>query len=208
VKARTQATNQIRALLVGCDDDLRKRLNELLGRALARGCARLRSTEGTRSALRSLGRRWLNLDREAGDLEGEIALIVTRVAPRLLDRPGVGVLSAAQLLITAGDNPRRLRSEAAFAALCGASPVEASSGRTSRRRLSRAGNRTANAALWMIAHVRMVRDEKTRSYAASRTERGNNRKEIMRLLMRYIARELYPIILESLTPEPALDDVA
>jgi len=208
VKARTQATNQIRALLVGCDDDLRKRLNELLGRALARGCARLRSTEGTRSALRSLGRRWLNLDREAGDLEGEIALIVTRVAPRLLDRPGVGVLSAAQLLITAGDNPRRLRSEAAFAALCGASPVEASSGRTSRRRLSRGGDRTANAALWMIAHVRMVRDEKTRSYAASRTERGNNRKEIMRLLMRYIARELYPIILESLTPEPALDDVA
>jgi len=124
VKARTQATNQIRALLVGCADDLRGRLGELPGRALARGCARLRSCEGTRCALRSLGRRWLNLDREAGNLEEEIGLIVTRVAPRLLDRPGVGVLSAAQLLITAGDNPHRLRSEAAFAALCGASPVK------------------------------------------------------------------------------------
>jgi transposase len=109
-------------------------------------------------ALRSLGRRWIHLDVEARALEAEVARIVVSIAPKLLLRPGVGVLSAAQLLITAGDNPDRLRTEAAFAALCGATPVNASSGKTSRKRLSRGGDRSANSALWMIAHVRMVHD--------------------------------------------------
>ena len=208
VKARTQAINQIYALLVCCEDGPRARLGGRRGRPLAQGCARLRPTDGTSSALRSLGQRWLRLDREARDLEGQIALIVKRVAPGLLARPGVGVLSAAQLLVTAGDNPHRLRSEAAFAALCGASPVEASSGKTTRRRLNHGGDRAANSALWMIAHVRMMRDQNTRDYAALRTERGNNRKEILRLLMRYIARELYPIILGSLDGGSACEAVA
>jgi len=208
VKARTQAVNQIHSLLVCCEDRIRYRLQVRRGRELARGCARLRPHDGTDLALRSLGRRWLHLDEEVGELEEEIAVIVKRVAPGLLARPGVGVLSAAQLLVTAGDNPNRLPNEAAFAALCGASPVEASSGKTRRRRLNRGGDRKANAALWMIAHVRMMRDERTRDFAALRTGRGNSRKEILRILMRYIARELYPIILESLGTDAGAEAVA
>jgi len=116
----------------------------------------------------------------------------------------VGVHTAARLLLTAGDNPTRLRSEAAFAALCGASPVEASSGKTVRHRLNRGGDRAANNALWTIAFVRLVHDPRTRAYAAKRTAQGSSRKEVLRCLKRTIARELYPLILEALTaPEPA-----
>jgi transposase len=208
VKARTQASNQLKALLVTCDDAVRSRLEGRRDSELARCCSRLRPTDGTKMALRSLGRRWLHLDVEARALEAEVARVVGSVAPKLLLRPGVGVLSAAQLLITAGDNPGRLRSEAAFAALCGASPVDASSGKTSRKRLSRGGDRSANAALWMIAHVRMVHDPRTRNYAARRVECGNSRKEILRILKRYIARELFPILLESLTAGTPSEAVA
>jgi transposase len=194
VKARTQTSNQIKALLVTSDEAVRSRLQGRRDGELARCCGRLRSTDGTKTALRSLGRRWLHLDEEARALQAEITRIVCSIAPKLILRPGVGVLSAAQLLITAGDNPGRLRSEAAFAALCGAAPVDASSGKTTR-----GGDRSANAALWMIAHVRMVRDPRTRDYAARRVQRGNTRKEILRILKRYIARELFPIVLESLS---------
>jgi transposase len=200
VKARTQSSNQIKALLVTCDEAVRGRLQGRPDSELARCCARLRTTDGTKTALRSLGRRWVQLDEEATALQAEITQIVCSIAPKLILRPGVGVLSAAQLLITAGDNPGRLRTEAAFAALCGATPVDASSGKTTRKRLSRGGDRSANAALWMIAHVRMVRDPRTREYAARRVQRGNTRKEILRILKRYIARELFPIVLESLSP--------
>jgi len=200
VKARTQTSNQIKALLVTCDEAVRTRLQGRRDGELARCCGRLRSTDGTKTALRSLGRRWLRLDEEARALQAEITRIVCSIAPKLILRPGVGVLSAAQLLITAGDNPGRLRNEAAFAALCGATPVDASSGKTTRKRLSRGGDRSANAALWMIAHVSMVRDPRTRDYAARRVQGGNTRKEILRILKRYIARELFPIVLESLSP--------
>ncbi len=198
VKARTQACNQIHALLVGGEDVLRVRLGRWRGRELAQGCARLRPTDGTRVALRSLGRRWLQLDEEARALEAHIAAIVTRIAPRLLARHSVGVLSAAQLLVTAGDNPVRLRSEAAFAALCGASPLEASSGQTIHHRLNRGGDRAANTALWTIANIRLIHDPRTRAYAERRTGLGNSRKEILRILKRYIVRELFPIIVQSL----------
>ncbi len=117
VKARTQTSNQIKALLVTCEEAVRSRLQGRRDSELARCCGRLRSTDGTKTALRSLGRRWLYLDEEATVLQAEITRIVGSVAPKLLLRPGVGVFSAAQLLIRAGDNPGRLRTEAAFAAL-------------------------------------------------------------------------------------------
>lgn len=199
VKARTQASNQIHALLVACEDTLRDRLGRRRGRDLAQGCSRLQPKDGIRTALRSLGRRWLGLNEEVHDLEAHISSIVKQIAPRLVERHSVGVLSAAQLLVTAGDNPIRLRSEAAFAALCGASPVEASSGKTTRHRLNRGGDRAANTALWTIANVRLIHDPKTRTYAERRTARGNSRKEILRILKRYIVRELFPIILTSLS---------
>ena len=108
--------------------------------------------------------------------------------------------TAAQLLVTAGDNPDRLHSEAAFAAVCGASPVEASSGKTIRHRLNRGGDRAANSALWTIANNRLMHDPRSRAYAAKRTAMGNSRKEVLRCLKRAIARELYPLILDALTP--------
>ena len=111
---------------------------------------------------------------------------------------------AGALLVVAGDNPGRLRSEAAFSMLCGSSPLEASSGKTVRHRLNRGGDRAANNALWTIAFVRLIHDPRTRAYAAKRTAQGSSRKEILRCLKRTIARELYPLILEALTvPEPA-----
>jgi transposase len=136
IKARTQATNQLRALLVDADDELRGRLGSLRKHHLAPACADLHPDTGAlQLALRSLGRRWLALHQEVTDLDQAITTTVTRVAPRLLARHSVGVHTAARLLLTAGDNPTRLRSEAAFAALCGTSPVEASSGKTVRHRL-------------------------------------------------------------------------
>ena len=147
IKARTQATNQIRALLVDGDDELRSRLRGLRKAHLARACTQLVPAAGLRLALDSLGRRWLALDEEITALDAAIATTLRRTAPRLLERHSVGVQTAAQLLITAGDNPDRLHSEAAFAAMCGASPVQASSGKTIRHRLNRGGDRAANTAL-------------------------------------------------------------
>jgi transposase len=202
VKARTQASNQLKSLLVHVDDDLRERLSHRRMLRLAERTARIHATSGTKRALRSLARRWLALKEEIDDLEREIETLVRTTAPDLLDRPGIAAVTAAQLLVTAGANPQRLKSESAFAALCGASPVQASSGQTNRHRLNRGGDRQANNALWIIAHVRLVHDERSRTYAAKRTALGDNRKEILRRLKRYIAREVYPILIDALAPEP------
>lgn len=198
VKARSQATNQIKALLVDCDDELRGRLQHSRTSELVARCSRIHPTDGRKTALRSLARRWRALDAEIRELDTLITDIVETTVPALLEQPGIGVHCAAQLLITAGDNPDRLRSEAAFAALCGVSPVAASSGKTNRNRLNLGGDRQANTALWMIAHVRLIHDERTRAYQAKRTALGDNRREIMRRLKRYIAREVFPIILDAL----------
>jgi transposase len=151
VKARTQTVNQVHALLVSCDDSLRGTIGRLRGRHLAGACAALSPDDGTALALISLGRRWLTLQQEVATLDREIRKRVKATAPELLARHGVGIHTAAQLLTTAGDNPDRLTHDAAFAALCGTSPVDASSGKTRRHRLNRGGDRSANTALWIIA---------------------------------------------------------
>lgn len=202
IKARTQATNQLRALLVDGDDELRGQLHGLQKGQLARACAQLVPAAGLRLALGSLGRRWLVLNQEITDLDAAITRTVRRTAPRLLARHSVGVQTAAQLLITAGDNPDRLHSEAAFAAICGASPVQASSGKRIRHRLNRGGDRAANSALWTIANNRLMHDPPSRAYPAKRTALGNSRKEILRCVKRALARELYPLILDALRPLP------
>lgn len=138
VKARSQATNQIKALLVDRDDQLRRRLQHPRISELVARCSRIHPTDGRKAALRSLARRWQALDAEIRELDVLITDIVEATVPALLEQPGIGVHCAAQLLITAGDNPDRLRSEAAFAALCGVSPVAASSGKTTRNRLTSA----------------------------------------------------------------------
>ncbi|WP_405087871.1 transposase [Microbispora sp. NBC_01389] len=144
--------------------------------------------------------RILTLTEEIRTHENALTQIITGCAPRLLERHGVGPDTAACLLITAGDNPDRLNSEAAFAALCGVNPIEASSGKTARHRLNRGGDRRSNSALYTVVLTRLGRDQRTRDYAQRRTAEGKSKKEIIRCLKRYVAREVFPIIREALSP--------
>jgi transposase len=132
--------------------------------------------------LRTLARRWHQLQAELTQLDTQLQTLVGAVAPTLVALPGVGVDTAGQLLVTAGDNPHRLRSEAAFAQLCGTAPIPASSGRADRHRLNRGGDRRANHALWRITLVRMRRHPPTRAYVERRTNQGLSKLDIMRCL--------------------------
>jgi transposase len=203
IKARTQAINQLKAVLIGADPALRESLSGLSNPVLIQRCAHLDATTpsdprtAAAYALRLLAHRIQNLTSEIHDLEHHITEAITSHTPKLLHQQGIGPDSAAALLIAAGDNPGRLHSEASFAALCGASPVEASSGKTSRRRLNRGGDRQANAALYRIALSRLRWHQPTRDYLDRRTKEGKTRRETIRCLKRYIAREVYQIITEA-----------
>ena len=200
VKSRTQAINQLKAVIVNTDPALRENLTGLTDTTLIRHCANLPDTAPTdavtaaRYTLRRLALRIQALTIEERDLQRQITAVLHVHAPELLQRHGIGPDSAAALLITAGDNPDRLRSEASFAALCGVSPIEASSGKTRRRRLNRGGDRRANAALYRIALTRARGDQRTRDYLDRRTTQGRTRREAIRCLKRYIAREIYGLI--------------
>lgn len=152
------------------------------------------------STLRLLAKRWLLLKAELKELDSELEQLTLAFAPSLREQFGVGPLTAATLIVAAGDNPERLRSEAALAALCGVNPLQASSGKTARHRLNRGGNRQANNALWTIAMVRMRSEPRTRAYVEKRTTEGLSNKEIHRCVSRYIVRELYPYILDGIPP--------
>jgi transposase len=198
VKARTQAINQIRGLLVSAPAALREQVEDLPRSELIKTLARLRPgadlavpLNATKAALRRLARRHQLMDEEINELDAQIAPLVRDAAPDLLALYGIGPETAGQLLVTAGDNPERMRSEAAFAHLAGVAPVPASSGRTHRHRLNRGGDRAANNALHTIVLVRMRHDERTRTYVERRTREGLSKKEIMRCLKRFVAREVY-----------------
>ncbi|MFD7730303.1 IS110 family transposase [Kitasatospora phosalacinea] len=208
VKARTQAMNQIRGLLVSAPALLREQLAGLDRSALIRALTRLRpgndlSTPlaATRAALRRLARRHQALDEEITELDTEIGPLVRRAAPQLLALFGVGPETAGQLLASAGDNPERMRSEAAFAHLAGVAPIPASSGRTHRHRLNRGGDRAANNALHTIVLVRMRHDERTRAYVTRRTKEGMSKKDITRCLKRFVAREIYRALTHTPTTQ-------
>lgn len=204
VKAKTQTINQIRALLVSAPQALRDAVYKADAAKCVAACAALprnivcAALASLQTALRLLAKRWSALNDELRELDAELARMTKKAAPRLLSRFGVGPQTAATLLVTAGDNPTRLRSEAALAALCGTSPLQASSGKVQRHRLNRGGDRQANNALWTIAMVRMRSDARTRDYVAKRSSEGLSKKEIHRCLKRYIVRELYPLILADL----------
>ncbi len=210
IKARTNAGQQIRSLLVTAPAELNQLLELPTKQQIAR-CLRFRlngrwdARTTTKRALRSLARRWEQLDREIAVVEQELELLTRAAAPRLLAEAGVGPDTAAKLLVLASDSPDRLRSDAALAALCGASPVEASSGKTRRHRLNRGGDRQGNNALWTIANNRMIHHPETRAYAARRASEGLTRKEILRCLKRHLARRLYPLLIADLTDAAALD---
>jgi transposase len=194
---RTQAINQARALVLTGPDDLRARFAGHTAGSLVSGMASLRPRPGstvgyaTRIALRELGRRAEFLDGQLARLDELIVPLVTTRAPGLLSLYGVGPDTAALLLIAAGDHPERLRSEAAWAHLCAVAPIPVSSGKVTRRRLNPSGNREANHALWRIVITRMGSHAPTRAYVERRTAEGLSKKEIIRCLKRYVAREVY-----------------
>ncbi|GAA1501978.1 IS110 family transposase [Kitasatospora kazusensis] len=215
VKARTQAMNQIRSMLVSAPAALREQVAVLERAALIRTLARLRpgadlSTPlaATKAALRRLARRHQALDDEISELDAEIGPLVRQAAPELLALFGVGPETAGQLLASAGDNPERMRSEAAFAHLAGVAPIPASSGRTHRHRLNRGGDRAANNALHTIVLVRMRYDERTRAYVARRTKEGLSKKDITRCLKRFVAREVYRTLTSTPTERITQTDLA
>lgn len=215
VKARTQAMNQIRGLLVSAPAMLREQVAGLDRAALIRTLARLRPggdlsrpLAATRGSLRRLARRLQALDAEITELDAEIGPLVKQAAPQLLELFGVGPETAGQLLASAGDNPERMRSEAAFAHLAGVAPIPASSGRTHRHRLNRGGDRAANNALHTIVLTRMRFDERTRAYVERRTKEGLNKKDIMRCLKRFVAREVYRALTTTPTEQITQTDLA
>ena len=212
VRARTQCANQMHNIVVTAPDHLRARWRDVSITKLSAQALRLRpgadvanSTTATKHAMVSLARRWQQLDIEVRELDIKLGALVKATAPKLCAVHGVGTDTAGALLVAAGDNPERLTNEAAFAALCGVSPVQASSGRVQRHRLNRGGDRQANNALWRIVLVRMSTDPRTRAYVERRTKEGRSKKEIIRCLKRYVARELYPHLTLRDQPQPPAD---
>ena len=199
VKARRAALQLLYNTIVAAPDEVRDRVRHLTRMQRLRTCACWRpKASGYRDpataakiALKTQARRILALNDEIAALDRLIEPLVEELAPRLLALPCVGVGSAGEFLVTAGDNPARLRSEASFAMLCGASPIPASSGKTIRHRLNRGGHRQANAALHVVVVSRMRTDERTKAYVSRRLLEGLSKKEIMRCLKRYVAREVF-----------------
>ena len=202
VKAQSTSMVTLKAMLVTAPSELRESLEPLSNHKLVLACSNLDSAESVsdpevaiRYALRSLGGRWLQLHEEIKVHTAHLKELTRAAAPELLDTFGVGFDSAAEFLITAGDNADRIRSEAAFAKLCGVCPIPAGSGMTNgRHRLNRGGNRQANASLYRIVIVRMRWHPATKAYVERRTAEGLSKKEIIRCLKRFVAREIYRLL--------------
>jgi transposase len=211
IKARTQAANQLRDLIVTAPEKLRAGLVPLSAGQRVVLAARFRPgeltgpAEGVKAAMAALARRHQALTAEIDRLDAALDALVPCAAPQqFLAKQGVATQTASTLLATLGDNPGRLRTDASFAALCGASPVDASSGKQIRHRLNRGGDRQANSALWRIVMVRMSHDPRTKAYVARRAAEGKTTKEIMRCLKRYVAREVYKALVAQVrTPRPS-----
>jgi transposase len=197
VKARSAAIIALKTLLVNAPCELRESLQPLTDRKLIDRCARLLpgvlddTTASTKHALRALAVRWLALASEIETHDEGLDAITMAAAPTLRQAFGIGADSVAEMMIVAGDNPTRVRSESAFAKLCGVCPIPASSGVTHRHRLFRGGHRQANAALYRIVTVRMRWHQPTIDYVARRTAQGLSKRDIIRCLKRFVAREIY-----------------
>jgi transposase len=199
-KGRTQALNQMRGLISTAPEPIRAELRGLnVLRLLERASTYRPGTKRdivslTKFTLRMLAQRAITLEEEVSEIDAILKPLVIETAPQLVGALGVGTDAASALLVTAGDNPERLRDEAAFAHLCGVSPIEASSGKQERHRLNRGGDRQANSALWHIVITRMVYDPRTTEYIDRRTKEGLTKKEAVRCLKRYVAREIFSLL--------------
>ncbi|HAM23286.1 MAG TPA: IS110 family transposase [Actinobacteria bacterium] len=210
VKGRTSAMITLKQLLVNADPELREALQPLSKMALINKCANLRPgkvstvTAAAKHALRATARRWQLLDAEIKDHEKVLTELTTELAPQMVDAFGMGPDTTAELLIVAGDNPERVKSEPAWARLCGVAPIPASSGMTTRHRLNRGGHRQANAALYRTVIVRMQHHQPTKEYVARRTAEGKTKGEIIRCLKRLLAREVWALMRPLREPAKAL----
>jgi transposase len=197
---RTEALNQMRSLVATAPDGLRQQLRDLSGAKLIATAAGLRPGDditvasATKFALRELARRVQFLGDQIKRLDKLLRPLVASTAPEMVARHGAGTDTAGALLVAAGDNPGRLHHEGAYAHLCGSAPIEASSGKVVRHRLNRGGDRQANNALWRIVMTRMVSHPETRAYVARRTAEGKSKREIIRCLKRYVAREMFALL--------------
>lgn len=209
IKARTQAINALRALLVTAQPELRDQLRWLSTTRLVGKAAQLRPgalaspLAASKLALRHLAGRCQTLEAEIGRLDGQLARLTTTASPQLIGAFGVGADTVGALLVAAGANPDRLRSEAAFSMLCGSSPIKASSSKTNRHGLNRGGNRQANAALHRIVLVRLRYRHATKDYVQRRTSEGKSKPEITRCLKRYVAREIHSALTQTGDHKPA-----
>ena len=202
VAARRAALQMIRADIISAPEELRDQLRGMTRMQLIRHLVATRpDSTGFRTplgaakiALKRLAKRYVDLDDEVSELDDMIDAILADAAPLLVQLKCVGAQSAAQLMVTVGDNPERIRSEASFAMLCGVAPVPVSSGMTYRRRLNRGGDRQANSAIRIIAIGRLRTDERTKEYVAKKMSEGHTKMEAIRCLKRYIAREVYYVI--------------
>ncbi|OHV44265.1 transposase [Parafrankia colletiae] len=208
VKAQSATMITLKATLVTADDELRGALEPLTDHRLIEACAALECvgapttpTKAMLHVLASLARRWLSLHDEVKSLGWHLKQQTKTAAPRLVEAVGIGPDTAAEMLLAAGDNNDRIRSESAFAKLCGVSPIPASSGKTHRHRLNRGGNRQANAALYRTVIVRMRWHQPTIDYVDRRTAEGLTKREIIRCLKRYVAREVYRLLPPPSAPE-------
>ncbi len=196
-KAKAQAFNQMRSLISTAPDDLRAELRHMTGRQLVARCSKFRHTGRcdpeamTKFTLRSLARRIADLTDEIAGLDVHISQLVHDTAPELIELTGVGIETASTILVSAGDNPERLRNESTFAHFCGVAPLDASSGKQRRHRLNRHGDRQANSALWRIVMTRLVYDERSRMYFDRRLAEGLTKKEAISCLKRYVARDIF-----------------
>jgi transposase len=206
LKARSQTANQIHSIIDTAPEELRGRFHGLPVRDVVAVAARFRRGEiatphdAAKCALRHLARRWQSLTEEMDALDTQLDTLTAAAAPTLVALNGAGTQTASALLVAAGDNPHRLESSASFAALCGASPLDASSGRQQRHRLNRGGDRQANAALYIIVISRLRWHQPTQDYMARRLAEGKTRKETIRCLKTYVAREVHRAILTDLAP--------
>ena len=203
-KARSQAMQALKAIIVSAPSTLREGLDGLRGKMTPlRHLAALRpgpltsTIASAKTSLRAIARRWLALDAEVKDHDASLGQLTQKLAPELVQAHGMGTGTAAEMLVLVGDNPERIHSEAALAKLCGACPVPASSGKTTRHRLNRGGNRQANAALYRVVIVRMRGHQPTLDYVRRRTAEGKSKLEIIRCLKRYVAREIFGYLCRS-----------
>jgi transposase len=202
-RSRTQAINQMRSLISTAPEELRAELRDLSIYKVLTVCSAFRHTGRTdvttvtKLTLRTLARRALSLEEEVKEIDGLLKTLVAETAPELNTIDGVGTDVASAILVAAGDNPERLRNESTFAKLCGVSPLDASSGKHERHRLNRSGDRQANSALWHIVFTRMVNDPRTKHYIERRMKDGRTKKEAIRCLKRYVAREVFAALPRS-----------